>query len=93
MPIWRDGNCRIIDGRNRWIACQLAGVECVDRRFDGDDEAVRALVKSMNLMRRGLNAEERAAAAEGLLALVLKPMKPRRSRRAAPSTSSRGNML
>src|SRR5512147_1683330 len=30
----------IIDGRNRWLRCQVAGVEPVTRVYDGPDESV-----------------------------------------------------
>ena len=41
-PIWRHRDGRIIDGRNRWLACANAGVECRHRTYEkGDDTIVR----------------------------------------------------
>jgi DNA modification methylase len=45
----------ILDGRNRWLACQRLGITCPTRECEGDDEALDALVRSLNLHRRHLN--------------------------------------
>jgi hypothetical protein len=37
-PIWRHQDGRIVDGRNRWLACQKASVGCADRAFEGSDD-------------------------------------------------------
>lgn len=49
-PIVLDGEGRILDGRNRWAACEIADVTPVTVAFDGDDEA--AYVLSANGARR-----------------------------------------
>jgi hypothetical protein len=56
--LWRD---QIIDGRNRYAACQIAGVEPVIKRieFPGGEQEALAYVLSRNLKRRHLNAPQR----------------------------------
>lgn len=52
---------RIIDGRNRYTACKLAGVTpTYAPPFHGDDKEVLSLVISKNLKRRHLNESQRA---------------------------------
>lgn len=61
----KDG--RIIDGRNRWLACQKAGVEPLIEVINPDgeevpDEKLFALATSCNSMRRDMTTSERAVA-------------------------------
>lgn len=42
----------ILDGRNRYAACEQAGVEPTFTEFDGDDDAALAFVQSVNNARR-----------------------------------------
>ena len=65
-PIWRHKDGRIIDGRNRWLACAKAGVECRQRTYDRGDETIVAFVVSHNLHRRHLTTDQRAAIAAEL---------------------------
>jgi phage N-6-adenine-methyltransferase len=63
-PVWRHRDGRIIDGRNRWLACRKAGVECPSETYVGPDGA--DLVKfalSLNEMRRHLDTSQRALVA------------------------------
>ena len=62
-PIWRHPDGRIIDGRNRWLACQMVGVECRHRTYDRGDETIVPFVVSHNLHRRHLTTAQRAAVA------------------------------
>jgi hypothetical protein len=62
-PIWRHPDGRIIDGRNRWLACQKAGVECRHRTYERGDETIVPYVVSYNLHRRHLTTAVRAAIA------------------------------
>lgn len=48
---------KILDGRNRWKACQEIGIQATTRGFDGDDPL--AFVLSLNLKRRHLNKMQR----------------------------------
>lgn len=59
---------QIIDGRNRIRACELARVEPEFKKFDGSDP--KALVASLNLHRRHLNAGQRAMLAVKILDYV-----------------------
>ncbi len=58
----------IIDGRNRWLACALAGVVPVTREFDPEREgAVEDYIDSVNLHRRHLTPQQRALAGARIL--------------------------
>jgi ParB-like chromosome segregation protein Spo0J len=50
----------ILDGRNRYRACVVGGVEPTFKDFEGTDEEVEALVLSLNLHRRDLTTGQRA---------------------------------
>jgi ParB-like chromosome segregation protein Spo0J len=57
-PIVLDGDARILDGRNRLAACEMAGVKPVFVTYDGDDADGYAL--SVNTQRRNLTKGQRA---------------------------------
>ena len=62
ITLWQD---QIIDGRNRYAACDIAGVEPIFKRIDfpgGDAEAL-AYVLSRNLKRRHLTVAQRSVIA------------------------------
>lgn len=58
---------RILDGRNRQRACELAGVGPTFIEYDGTDPL--GFVLSMNLVRRHLNESQRAMVASRIAAL------------------------
>lgn len=60
QPITMYG-AQLLDGRNRWRACEMAGVEPRVRDWNGKDAV--AYVRSLNLHRRHLTAAQRAALA------------------------------
>lgn len=51
---------KILDGRNRFLACKKAGVKPLTRKFTGKDAL--AFVVSLNIARRHLTVEQRAFA-------------------------------
>lgn len=55
---------KILDGRNRYKACQLSGVKPEFEQYDGDNALQYVL--SMNLHRRHLNQSQRAVVASRL---------------------------
>lgn len=67
-------NDLILDGRNRYAACLMAGVEASTKQYDGNGSPTDFVV-AMNLRRRHLSPEQRAAVAvelEGLYAAEAK---------------------
>lgn len=58
QPIVLDNDGRILDGRNRYSACALAGVEPEFVSYDGDDPDGYAL--AVNIARRHLNKGQQA---------------------------------
>jgi N6-adenosine-specific RNA methylase IME4/ParB-like chromosome segregation protein Spo0J len=68
----------IVDGRNRFLACQKLGIEPICRELDGTGSLID-LVISMNLHRRHLTSSQRAIAAEKMLDYYAKLAKRRRA--------------
>lgn len=59
VVVWKDG--RLLDGRNRLMACHQAGHQPAIERYEGDDPVQFSL--SANLQRRHLNVGQRAMVA------------------------------
>jgi hypothetical protein len=53
--------CEIIDGRNRQMACEVVGVECQEREWDGTEQEIIPFIISKNIRRRNLTDEQKAA--------------------------------
>lgn len=68
VRIWVDGKPLILDGRNRFRACQIANVNPQFIDYDGDDPV--GFVVSKNLKRRHLTPTERALAASAIANLA-----------------------
>lgn len=66
-PIWLDSDGKVIDGRNRYLACQRAEIEPMFRTYDGDD--LIGFVVSLNLKRRHLSESQRAMVAAQIATL------------------------
>jgi hypothetical protein len=58
---------KILDGNNRYRACELAGIKPTFTDFTGNDGAARNYVISVNIRRRHLSREDRTAIIEMLL--------------------------
>src|SRR6266481_2354009 len=52
----------ILDGRNRWVACRMAGVDPETIEYKEADPV--GFIKSLNILRRHLTTAERARLAE-----------------------------
>ena len=65
IHLWQD---QIIDGRNRYRACRIAGVEPIFKKieFPGGDQEALAYVLSRNLKRRHLSVTQRSDVARRL---------------------------
>src|SRR5262252_3972722 len=60
---WRDGRRTtegILDGRNRELACEIAGVEARYVHYEGDD--IAGFIVSRNISRRDLSKGQQAMA-------------------------------
>lgn len=79
----------LLDGRNRWRACELAGVEPKLRDWSGDDPV--AYVVSANLKRRHLDASQRAMVA-GRIA-TLRRGANQHADKSAPSQATASDLL
>lgn len=53
----------VLDGRNRLLACEKAGIEPTFTEFTGDDAGALAMVISLNVQRRDLTQAQRAIVA------------------------------
>lgn len=62
-PVWLHRDGRVIDGRNRYLACQDIKLQLETRTYEGDDSTLIEFVISLNLHRRHLNESQRAMVA------------------------------
>src|SRR4051794_14652462 len=92
-PIWRHRDGRIIDGRNRWLACQSIGVDCPANIFDGSDAELIPFVVSLNEKRRHLTVDQRAAIAADLVTLSHGSNQRQRKQEASREASSSSTAL
>jgi hypothetical protein len=67
---------KILDGRNRYIACPMAGVEPRFTEWDGKGSPLQSVI-SENLVRRHLTSSQKAVIAHDLLPLLEKEAKER----------------
>jgi hypothetical protein len=58
---------QVLDGRNRLLACEKAGVDPAFTDHEGDDESALALVISLNVQRRDMTSAQRAVVAARVL--------------------------
>lgn len=65
-PATIDEEGYLLDGRNRAVACRIAGVEMVTKLFAGRDEDKLNFVISQNFRRRQLTESQRAMTADKL---------------------------
>jgi N6-adenosine-specific RNA methylase IME4 len=68
-PVWLHEDGRVIDGRNRYLACRKAGLEPSFRTYADDDSKLVPFVISLNLHRRHLNESQRAMVAKKIASL------------------------
>lgn len=65
-PVWLYEG-KILDGRNRCLACQSVGIDPETRLYEGDDPV--GFVVSLNLKRRHLDESQRAMVGEKLVTM------------------------
>jgi len=71
---------QILDGRNRYQACQLVGVEPRFREVDGELSSPVHYVISQNLHRRHLSVSQRAIVAAEMIPLLAEEAKKRQAK-------------
>lgn len=80
----------IVDGRLRWRACEIAGVEPkIERREFADDEDILNFIISMNVHRSQWTEDQRVVAAARLANLLSVPHEPEPSEPARPEAEPR----
>jgi len=78
VPVWLYEG-KILDGRNRWAACKIAGVEPKTKEYTGDEPTAFAV--AMNDRRRHMNKGALAAVAAELLPFFESDAKRRQARK------------
>jgi site-specific DNA-methyltransferase (adenine-specific) len=68
---------KILDGRNRYLACIAAEIEPKFREYKGDGLDALKFVLSLNLQRRQLDASQRACVAQDVMPMYEKAAKER----------------
>ena len=90
-PIWLDSEGRIIDGRNRYMACLLAKVQPITKTWTGSGSVVDFAV-SLNLHRRHLTPSQRACVATEMLPLLEEEARSRQVLLAGTRTSVKADL-
>lgn len=67
-PVWVLPDGRLLDGRNRYAACRIAGVDVRQQTYHGDDPI--GFVVSVNIHRRHLTTGQKAMLALEVLSLI-----------------------
>ncbi len=76
-PIWT-WKGKIVDGRNRYLACEKAGVKLQLREWDGEGSLVEFII-SLNLHRRHLSQSQKAMISENMLPFLEEEAKERQA--------------
>ena len=91
ITITVDGEALILDGRNRYRACLVAGVEPRTVAWDGTGGSPSGFVLAKNIHRRHLSPSQRAAIAVDLLPMLEAEARERQVA-AAEATNARGHL-
>src|SRR3990167_4602051 len=89
-PVWLYED-QILDGRNRWLACQQLEKEAKTREYKGKDPV--AFVISMNLKRRHLNSGQKATAAVTALPFLEEQARTRQTDAAEGTNAIRAKLI
>lgn len=89
-PIWLHEG-KILDGRNRYMACQTLGIEAATRQWGGEAGSPVDFVLSLNLARRHMDSSQRAACAVAALPFLEEEARKRHAELAGRSVGNGGN--